>query len=119
MISMREAYEKVGADYTGACVRLMGEDMLSRFALKFLDDDSMDRLEAAMAAGDVKNAFMAVHTLKGVSQNLGFDNLYEPAAAVTEALRNADAVDGARDGVHALRQQYAATMAALREVAGR
>lgn len=117
MISMREAYEKIGADYTGACVRLMGEDMLSRFALKFLDDDSMDRLEAAMAAGDVKNAFMAAHTLKGVSQNLGFDNLYEPAVVVTEALRGADAVDGAREGMHALQQQYAATMSALREAA--
>ena len=52
-----------------------------------------------------------------MSQNLGFDNLYEPAVVVTEALRNADTVDGARDGIHALRQQYAATMSALREAA--
>ena len=117
MISMREAYEKIGADYDGASVRLMGEEMLARFALKFLDDESMDKLEAAMAAGDAEGAFMAVHTLKGVSQNLGFENLYEPAVVVTEALRNADTVDGARDGIHALRQQYAATMSALREAA--
>lgn len=117
MISMREAYEKIGADYDGACARLMGEELLSRFALKFLDDQSMDQLEAALAAGDAKGAFMAVHTLKGVSQNLGFDNLYEPAVAVTEALRDADTVNGARDGMHALRTAYAATMAALREAA--
>ena len=87
MISMREAYEKIGANYDDACARLMGEEMLARFALKFLDDESMDKLEAAMAAGDAKEAFMAAHTLKGVSQNLGFDNLYEPAVVVTEALR--------------------------------
>ena len=118
MVSMREAYEKIGANYSDACVRLMGEEMLSRFALKFLDDESMDQLEAALAAGDAKAAFMAVHTLKGVSQNLGFDNLYEPAFVVTEALRDADIVDGAHDGMHALRQQYAATMGALREVVG-
>ena len=79
MISMREAYEKIGANYDDACARLMGEEMLARFALKFLDDESMDKLEAAMAAGDAEGAFMAAHTLKGVSQNLGFDNLYEPA----------------------------------------
>ena len=96
MISMREAYEKIGANYDDACARLMGEEMLARFALKFLDDESMDKLEAAMAAGDAEGAFMAAHTLKGVSQNLGFDNLYEPAVVVTEALRGADAVDGAR-----------------------
>lgn len=78
MISMREAYEKIGANYDDACARLMGDEMLARFALKFLDDESMDKLEAAMAAGDAESAFMAAHTLKGVSQNLGFDNLYEP-----------------------------------------
>ena len=50
-----------------------------------------------------------------MSQNLGFDNLYEPAVVVTEALRGADAVDDAREGMHALQQQYAATMSALRE----
>ena len=98
MISMREAYEKIGANYDDACARLMGEGMLARFALKFLDDESMDKLEAAMAAGDAEGAFMAAHTLKGVSQNLGFDNLYEPAVVVTEALRGADGVDGAREG---------------------
>lgn len=48
MISMREAYEKIGANYDDACARLMGEEMLARFALKFLDDESMDKLEAAM-----------------------------------------------------------------------
>ena len=95
MISMREAYEKIGANYDDACARLMGDEMLARFALKFLDDESMDKLEVAMVAGDAKGAFMAAHTLKGVSQNLGFDNLYEPAVVVTEALRGADGVDGA------------------------
>ena len=39
MISMREAYEKIGANYDDACARLMGEEMLARFALKFLDAD--------------------------------------------------------------------------------
>lgn len=29
MGSMREAYEKIGADYNGASVRLMGEEMLA------------------------------------------------------------------------------------------
>ena len=98
MISMREAYEKIGANYDDACARLMGEEMLARFALKFLDDESMDKLEAAMAAGDAKEAFMAAHTLKGVSQNLGFDNLYEPAVVVTEARGGGGGGGGAGPG---------------------
>jgi len=55
MISMREAYEKIGANYDDACARLMGGEMLARFALKFLDDESMDKLEAA--SGE-KGAFL-------------------------------------------------------------
>lgn len=35
MISMREAYEKIGANYDDACARLMGEEMLARFASSF------------------------------------------------------------------------------------
>lgn len=30
MISMREAYEKIGANYDDACARLMGEEVVSR-----------------------------------------------------------------------------------------
>ena len=67
MISMREAYEKIGANYDDACARLMGEEMLARFALKFLDDESMDKLDAAMAAGDAEGAFMAAHTLNHIA----------------------------------------------------
>ena len=87
MISMREAYEKIGANYDDACARLMGEEMLARFALKFLDDESMDKLEAAMAAGDAEGAFMAAHTLKGVALNLGLGSLAHASSQMTEALR--------------------------------
>ncbi len=51
MISMREAYEKIGANYDDACARLMGEGMLARFALKFLDDESMDKLRLPWRRG--------------------------------------------------------------------
>ncbi len=45
-----------------------------------------------------------------ITSHLGVENR-------KEALRGADAVDGAREGMHALQQQYAATMSALREAA--
>ncbi len=35
MISMREAYEKIGANYDDACARLMGEEMLSALPSSF------------------------------------------------------------------------------------
>ena len=115
MPSIRDAYEKMGADYEDVLRRLMGDEMVGRFAIKFLDDDSMDKLEAGLAAGDAREAFIGAHTLKGVCQNLGFDNLYAPAVDVTEALRNASSVDDTLPLMPALRKQYAVTTSALRE----
>ena len=114
MTAMRDAYEKIGADYDDALQRLMSDEMVARFAIKFLDDDSMPNLDAAMAAGDAKAAFIAAHTLKGVCQNLSFDNLYKPAVDVTEALRDASDITAAEPLMPALRKAYAETTKAIR-----
>lgn len=115
MTAMRDAYKKIGADYDDVLQRLMSDDMVARFAVKFLDDDSMPNLDAAMAAGDARAAFIAAHTLKGVCQNLSFDNLYAPAVEVTEALRNASDITAAEPLMPALRRAYAETTKAIRE----
>ena len=46
MTAMRDAYDKIGADYDDALQRLMSDEMVARFAAKFLDDDSMPNLDA-------------------------------------------------------------------------
>ena len=55
--------------------------------LKYPADPSYAQLEAALAAQDWETAFRAAHTLKGVAQNLGLDNLYKVSAALTDAVR--------------------------------
>ena len=40
-----------------------------------------------IAKNDGEEAFRAAHTLKGVCLNLGFDELYEVSAEITEKLR--------------------------------
>ena len=37
---------------------------------------------------NLEAAFRAAHTLKGVAQNMGFDNLAESSSVLTEALRS-------------------------------
>lgn len=118
MTTLREAYESIGADYSDVLHRLMDSDaMVARFAGKFLDDPSYSQLADALAAQDVQGAFRAAHTLKGVSQNLGFTNLYTPASALTEVLR-AGSFEGSEALAQAVREQYEATRAALTEALG-
>ena len=54
---------------------------------KYANDPTYNRLAAAVEAKSWKDAFLAAHTLKGICQNLGMDNLYRSAFEVTEALR--------------------------------
>ena len=118
MAALQEAYNELGADYDGVLKRLMNESLVTRFVGKFFDDDSFAKLEEALAAKDVKAAFMAAHTLKGVCQNLGFSNLYEPASALTEILR-ADSLEGTEELFVQVKEQYERTIAIIAPVVGR
>ena len=67
--------------------RLPSPALVERFIGKFLDDGSFSELTSAMAAGQTEAAFRAAHTLKGVSANLGFEQLRQSSSALTEFLR--------------------------------
>ena len=87
MSEIQDAYEKIGADYNDVVRRLTSEALVVRFAGKFLQDNSFENLRTALANNDVNGAFLASHTLKGIAQNMGFSNLFEPSNALTEFLR--------------------------------
>ena len=76
-MTVKECYEQMGADYEGVLGRLRSEALIKKFAKKFLDDGSYASLKKGMEEQNGEEAFRAAHTLKGVFQNLGFENLYE------------------------------------------
>ena len=55
----------------------------------------------------------AAHTLKGVCQNLGFDALYVPSSALTEALRGGS-LDGADELFPPVEKEYQRVVEALK-----
>lgn len=93
-MTIEECYTAMGANYQDVLRRFYKPDMIRRFARMFLQDTSFQQLTDAMARQDVKDAFLAAHTLKGVCLNLGFSNLMPSAVALTEILR-AGSFDGA------------------------
>ena len=119
-MSLKECYEKTGADYEDVLSRLRSEGLVRKFAVKFLDDDSYAALKDAMAAGNALEAFRGAHTLKGVAQNLGFGPLYKAAAQVTEVLRPSENSSGdmekATELMPAVDEEYARTIAAIKEL---
>lgn len=86
-MTVEEVYSKICGDYQGVIGRLMSEDRVKRFVLKFLNDTSCNTLIDAIEKEEVEEAFRAAHTLKGICQNLGFTKLHESSSDLCELLR--------------------------------
>lgn len=114
-MTLRECYEKMSGDYEGTLGRLGSEKLVERFALKFLADGSYTLLEDSIAEGNYSEAFRAAHTLKGVSLNLGFTQLFKVSDELTEALR-----DGAKPDndilIENVKNEYQRTVGLLKEL---
>ena len=112
-MTLEQVYAAIGGDYKGVMERLPSADFVRRFALKFLQDDSFPNLKKALEEKDAPTAFRAAHTLKGVCQNLGFDALYVPSSALTEALRGGS-LDGADELFPPVEKEYQRVVEALK-----
>lgn len=84
---LQACYEKMGGDYAEVLERLANAERITKYVVKFLEDPTYGMLCEAKAAGDHMAVFLHIHTLKGVSQNLGFGNLYRASYEMTEAVR--------------------------------
>ena len=111
-MTIQECYTQMGADYNEVFRRLYNEAMIHKFVLLFLKDDSFHNLETALKQQDLQEAVRAAHTLKGVCQNLGFANLYAPAAALTETLRDGR-LEGTAKQFAEVQKQYRITVDAI------
>lgn len=87
-MNLEEFYAVVGGNYEDTVARLMNEQIVRKFVSAFLKDKSYDEFLEKYNAGENDEAFRAVHTLKGLSLNLGFESLSSASIAVTEALRD-------------------------------
>ena len=112
-MTMRELYGQIGGDYQDVVRRFGSEMITKRFVIKFLQDNSFEMLGNALHHCDIKGAFQATHTLKGVCLNLGFSSLYEVSAQLTEDLRGR-VIEGSEASQAAVDREYQRTENAIR-----
>lgn len=87
-MTLQECYEAMGADYNDVITRLRSERLVQKFVFKFLDDGSYNLFCSSMESKNYEDAFRAVHTIKGICQNLGFRRLLQSSAEMSDALRH-------------------------------
>lgn len=84
-----EELEKFGCDIEGAMMRMSDdEDFYIECLSDFVGDGCFDKLGTALEARNVRNAFEAAHTLKGLLANLGLTPMYNCIVEIVEPLRS-------------------------------
>ena len=88
-----ESLRAYGANTEEGLARcLNNEAFYLRMVNLALADKNFDELKRAMDAGETRAAFEAAHALKGSIGNVALTPIYQPACALTELLRGADAL---------------------------
>lgn len=113
-MDLKECYRRLGGDFDGVMGRLRREQMIAKFVIKFLDDKSFALFESSMAEKNYDEALRAVHTLKGICQNLSFTQLFESSYAVTKALKEKN-VEQAQALAPQLSRDYQRVIGAVEE----
>ena len=112
---MRDRLVKAGVNVDSGLERFMNNEALFlKFLLRFPGDPNFAQLGESLASGDLKAAFVAAHTLKGVTGNLSLDGLFPLLTPVVEALRREDKA-AAEDAMPPLREAYQRVTAILLE----
>ena len=100
--SLTTALAAYGIDYVDAMDRFGDNaELYERLALKYLNDNHYVSLVAAMEAKDYEEGYSQAHSLKGVSGNLSFRELFQVAAYVSDALFSGE-IDAAQNHMAAL-----------------
>lgn len=115
-MTIEECYHRMGGDYAQVLNRLPSAALVKKFITKFLDDGTYQELCQTMRQGDREAAFRAAHTLKGVSANLGLEQLRQSASALTELLRpeTASIPQGAAALLEQIHADYQLTVDSIR-----
>ena len=87
-MKLQEFYEELNGNYEDVKSRLTNEDRIEKFVIRFLEDDSFQKIVSAREHNNDMDVFRAIHTLKGISLNMGFVGLYQACYQMTEAVRD-------------------------------
>lgn len=87
-MDVKECYEKMAGDYDEAVYRMGSDERIIKYLKILQRDTNFNSLCEAIARNDLKTAFCAAHTLKGIALNLSLTSLADSTIELTEMLRS-------------------------------
>lgn len=104
-MKLKEFYDAIGGGYEAIKQRIPKDDMIEKFVLRFLSEPTYENLCRRIENEEYEEAFRAVHSLKGISANLGFQRLEKSSGILTELLRNSSAEEIDKNVVNQMLEQ--------------
>ena len=96
-MNVKQFYLDINGNYQGALSIMMNDMLIERMIRKFMGDNSCKQIVSCYQEGKLHDVFVLSHTLKGVAGNLSLTPLYEISCVITEATRNNDQADIAKE----------------------
>ena len=120
-MTVQELYACINGSYDAVKRILPRDEIIGRFIIRLLSDDSCTRLMQAASAKDAQGMFEAAHSMKGVCANLGLPELSSMASVVAEEFRPGKTRKMSEEELAShlgiLKDKYEADMAAIRRFA--
>lgn len=114
-MTVKDFYDLTGGGYDVMISKFKSDATITSFLKIFKRDKSYAELTEKLEADDMRGAFAAAHTLKGVTLNLNLEGMINPVVAVVEALR-AGNLSGAKGKFPALKAAYEKVNVTLSEL---
>lgn len=110
------ALRNAGVDLDGSITRFSGNQALyERFLNKFTEDTVYSSVVKAFQEKDYEAAASSVHTLKGMSGNLGIIPLYQACSNTMDYLRSGD-IDNAVSSYSKIKDTYQEIISVIQAV---
>ena len=85
-VKIEQLYEKLGGNLPDVVYRFGSLDRVNKFLAKCVDISALEKLCAAMQAGDLHESFRIAYMIKDLCKNMGFGTLEESVGQLTDDL---------------------------------
>ena len=104
-MDVKQFYQEINGSYQNALSIMINDALIARMLSKFINNNSCDAIISNYEKKDFRALFESAHALKGVAGNLALTPLYDIACVLSDATRNDDNPDIAKE-IQQLKEIY-------------
>ncbi len=115
-MTVQECYDLMGASYSDVISRLLTDERVKKYLIKFQNNNVMESLTTAVQEKDYEQVFLHSHNLKGICLNLGLTELGHSSSELCESVRGGEARQDTAPLFEQVQKDYERVSSAIRQL---